>query len=74
MTAFTLRDEFAAAVCNLSPTTINRLRHFGIPAAVIFNEPLMLGVATIYPLAVITYAFAQASPFSYPQQGIGQVA
>ncbi len=49
MTATLTKDvnlgaELAAAVCNLPPTTIDRLRSFGIPDSVILGEPLMIGV------------------------------
>jgi hypothetical protein len=42
-----LHDEFAEAVCNLPPATIDRLRGFGIPEAVIFGLPLKIGVAKV---------------------------
>lgn len=42
-----LLDELAAAVCNLPPATIARLQCFGIPEAVIFDLPLMIGVAKV---------------------------
>jgi hypothetical protein len=44
-----LQDELADAVCNLPPATIDRLRSYGI--SVIFDLPLMVGVATVqtYP-------------------------
>ena len=42
-----LHDELAAAVCNLPPATIGRLRSFGIPEAAIFDLPLMVGVAKV---------------------------
>ena len=42
-----LHDELVAAVCNLPPATIGRLRSFGIPEAAIFDLPLMVGVAKV---------------------------
>ena len=42
-----LREELADAVCNLPPETIGRLRSFGIPESVIFDPPLMVGVAKV---------------------------
>ena len=42
-----LYDEFAAAVCNLSPPVITRLRSFDIPESVIFDLPLMIGLAKV---------------------------
>jgi hypothetical protein len=45
-----LEDELAAAVCNLPPATIGRLRSFGIPESVIFDLPLMVGVAKVQTL------------------------
>ena len=42
-----LGAELADAVCNLPPTTITRLRCFGIPESVILDLPLMIGVAKV---------------------------
>ena len=42
-----LLDELAEAVCTLPPATIDRLRSYGIPEAVIFDPPLMVGVAKV---------------------------
>ena len=42
-----LNDELAAAVCNLPPATITRLQCFGIPESLIFDLPLMIGVARV---------------------------
>jgi hypothetical protein len=42
-----LHDELAAAVCNLPLATIDRLRSFGIPEAVIFGLPLMIGATKV---------------------------
>lgn len=42
-----LYDELAQAVCNLPPATIDRLRSYGIPEAVILGLPLMVGVAKV---------------------------
>jgi hypothetical protein len=42
-------DEFSTAVCSITRERIDWLRDAGIPDAVIFAEPLMVGVSAIEP-------------------------
>ncbi len=46
-----LHDELAAAVCNLPPATIARLRCLSIPESVTLGLPLMVGVAKVQAFA-----------------------